>query len=111
MLKSITASFDERMRLLLDPHYVSTSPATSSAASSTSSAASRKASVAAAEDAAAVVAMGKKRERGDDAVAAAAEADSLKERSASVGGSPRQKLSIKVGEQRFLNLIPNVHEL
>ena len=110
MLKSITASFDERMRLLLDPHYVSTSPATSSAASSTSSAASRKASVAA-EDAAAVVAMGKKRERGDDAVAAAAEADSLKERSASVGGSPRQKLSIKVGEQRCLNLIPNVHEL
>ena len=109
MLKSITASFDERMRLLLDPHYVSTSPATSSAASSTSSAASRKASVAA-EDAAAVVAMGKKRERGDAAVDAA-EADSLKERSASVGGSPRQKLSIKVGEQRFLNLIPNVHEL
>ena len=75
MLKSITASFDERMRLLLDPHYVSTSPATSSAASSTSSAASRKASV------------------------AAEEADSLKERSASVGGSPRQKLSIKVREQ------------
>ena len=106
MLKSITASFDERMRLLLDPHYVSTSPATSSAASSTSSAASRKASVAAAEAAAAVVAMGKKRERGE-----AEEADSLKERSASVGGSPRQKLSIKVGEQRCLNLIPNVHEL
>ena len=98
MLRSITASFDERMRLLLDPHYVSTSPATSSAASSTSSAASRKASVAAAEDAAAVVAMGKKRERGDAAVDAA-EADSLKERSASVGGSPRQKLSIKVREQ------------
>ena len=102
MLKSITASFDERMRLLLDPHYVSTSPATSSAASSTSSA-SRKAS---AEEDAAVVAMGKKRERGD--LVAAAEADSLKERSASVGGSPRKKLSIKVREQRFQDLFPKM---
>ena len=105
MLKSITASFDERMRLLLDPHYVSTSPATSSASSaaSSTSSASRKAS---AEEDAAVVAMGKKRERGD--LVAAAEADSLKERSASVGGSPRQKLSIKVREQRFQDLFPKM---
>ena len=86
MLRNITASFDERMRLLLDPHYVSASPVTSSAASSSSSAsvssASRKAS---AEDAA-LVAMGKKRDRGTVA----------EERSASVGGSPRQKLITKV---------------